>query len=116
MREVRLGKAVFRERVVNVQKGRSHEIQVLEARAPLEQDFERVEIENVAGGCELTWTIRFRLKTPVLQSWLSEVVAFRARPRFKRFILRLKTHIETRVLDRSESAEGALVRAATSVS
>jgi hypothetical protein len=94
VREVRLGKMVLLERVVNVQKERSFEVEVLKLDGPLQQDYERVELRPRDSGCVLAWTVALRLRSPIFEKQLSGLVAMLAKPRFRRLIRRLKAETE----------------------
>ena len=94
VREVRIGGRRIVERIVNVRKGASLEVEVLDADGPIRQEYERVELIPFGGACELVWTIRFRIKIRVFERLMSLLVAVIAGFRFKRLVRKLRVHVE----------------------
>jgi Polyketide cyclase / dehydrase and lipid transport len=94
VREVRIGGRRVVERVINVRKPVSLEVEVLESTGRIRQDYEHVELIPWGTGCELIWTIRFRVQSAIFAELLSCLVALVAQFRFRQLIRKLKSHVE----------------------
>jgi len=94
VREVRIGGRRIVERIINVRKGASLEVEVLYADGPIRQEYERVDLIPFSSACELVWTIRFRIKSRVFEGLLSQLVATIAGFRFRRLVRKLRVHVE----------------------
>ena len=94
VREVHGMGVKFVEDIVTYEPPRLLEYKVVRCNRPIEHDIGRVELIPRGEGTEIHWVSRFRMKIPLIGSWLGERNRVVARDWFYDFVLDMKEKLE----------------------
>ena len=76
-REVDLGVAWVREEITRFERPTRMDYRIIKSKPRMEHELGSVELVAVAGGTDVTWTTRFRVRIPVIGGLVTAIAARR---------------------------------------